>query len=82
MKATKMNVKKLMAVALLAPVLALCALALPARADLPRPDPSVAEFARGVKFTVTGYTETEVLTNFPVLVRLSTAITGFTYSDF
>ena len=86
MEATKMNVKKLMAVALLAPVLALCALALPARAQqtltLPRPDPSVAEFARGVKFTVTGYTETEVLTNFPVLVRLSTAITGFTYSDF
>ena len=77
-----MNVKKLMAVALLAPVLALCALALPARADLPRPDPSVAEFARGVKFTVAGYTETEVLTNFPVLVRLSTAISGFTYSDF
>ena len=77
-----MNVKKLMAVALLAPVLALCALALPARADLPRPDPSVAEFARGVKFTVTGYAETEVLTNFPVLVRLSTAITGFKYSDF
>ena len=77
-----MNVKKLMAVALLAPVLALCALALPARADLPRPDPSVAEFARGVKFTVAGYTESEVLTNFPVLVRLSTAITGFTYSDF
>ena len=56
MKATKMNVKKLMAVALLAPVLALCALALPARADLPRPDPSVAEFARGVNFTVAGYT--------------------------
>ncbi len=77
-----MNVKKLMAVALLAPVLALCALALPARADLPRPDPSVAEFARGVKFTVAGYTESEVLTNFPVLVRLSTAISGFTYSDF
>ena len=77
-----MNVKKLMAVALLAPVLALCALALPARAALPRPDPSVAEFARGVKFTVAGYTETEVLTNFPVLVRLSTAISGFTYSDF
>ena len=68
-----MNVKKLMA-----SVLALCALALPARA----PDPSVAELARGVKFTVTGYTKTEVLTNFPVLVRLSTAITGFTYSDF
>ena len=78
MKATKMNVKKLMAVALLAPVLALCALALPARAALPRPDPSVAEFARGVKFTVTGYNGgSEVQTNFPVLVRLSTAISGF-----
>ena len=49
---------------------------------LPRPDPAVAEFARGVKFTVSGYTGTEVLTNFPVLVRLSTAISGFTYSDF
>ena len=60
-----------------------CALALPARAELPRPDPAVAEFARGVKFTVAGYTGTEVLTNFPVLVRLSeSAISGFTYSDF
>ena len=58
------------------------ALALPTWADLPRPDPSVAEFARGVKFTVAGYKGTEVLTNFPVLVRLSTAISGFTYSDF
>ena len=72
-----MNLKKLMTAAL-----AFAALALPAWADLPRPDPSVAEFARGVKFTVAGYTESEVLTNFPVLVRLSTAITGFTYSDF
>ena len=75
------------AVALLAPVLALCALALPARAQqaltIPRPDPAVAEFARGVKFTVAGYTGTEVLTNFPVLVRLSeSAIDGFLYSDF
>ena len=50
--------------------------------NLPRPDPAVAEFARGVKFTVNGYTGTEVLTNFPVLVRLSTAIDGFKYSDF
>ena len=62
------------------------ALALPARAQeaatLPRPDPAVAEFARGVKFSVAGYTGTEDLTNFPVLVRLSTAISGFTYSDF
>ena len=72
----KMNVKKMMAGALA------FALALPAWADLPRPDPAVAEFARGVKFTVAGYTGTEVLTNFPVLVRLSTAISGFQYSDF
>ena len=51
--------------------------------DLPRPDPAVAEFARGVKFTVAGYNGgTEVQTNFPVLVRLSTAISGFKYSDF
>ena len=50
---------------------------------LPRPDPTVAEFARGVKFTVDGYTGTEVLTNFPVLVRLSdNSPTGFHYSDF
>ena len=77
------------AVALLAPVLALCALALPARADLPRPDPAIAEFARGVKFTVAGYTGTEVLTNFPVLVRLKEydsstgeGVQGFLYSDF
>ena len=51
--------------------------------DLPRPDPAVAEFARGVKFTVNGYQGgEEVQTNFPVLVRLSTAISGFRYSDF
>ena len=51
--------------------------------NLPRPDPSIAEFARGVKFTVNGYQGgEEVQTNFPVLVRLSTAITGFDYNDF
>ena len=69
------------------PLFALAALALPARAQgtetIPRPDPSVAEFARGVKFTVAGYNGgTEVQTNFPVLVRLSTAIAGFDYGDF
>ena len=59
------------------------ALTLPAWADLPRPDPAVAEFARGVKFTVAGYGGgAEVQTNFPVLVRLSTAIIGFDYGDF
>ena len=50
---------------------------------IPSPDPAVAEFARGVKFTVNGYNGgAEVQTNFPVLVRLSTAITGFDYGDF
>ncbi|MBQ6102716.1 MAG: hypothetical protein IJL06_03505 [Kiritimatiellae bacterium] len=73
---------------ILLPLFALAALALPARAQqavaIPRPDPSVAEFARGVKFTVAGYNGgTEVQTNFPVLVRISEAgISGFHYSDF
>ena len=45
--------------------------------------PSVAGFACGVKFTVTGYSGTSVLTNFPVLVRLSNnSPTGFRYDDF
>ena len=48
-----------------------------------RPDPAVAEFSRGVKFTVTGYTGTQELTNFPVLVRLSNnSPSGFSYADF
>ena len=48
-----------------------------------RPDPDVAEFSRGAKFTVTGYTGTQELTNFPVLVRLSQGSpTGFSYADF
>ena len=72
---------------LLLPLLSLAVLVLPAEAQqavtIPRPDPAVAEFARGVKFTVNGYQGgTEVQTNFPVLVRLSTAIDGFKYSDF
>ena len=52
--------------------------------NLPRPDPAVAEFARGVKFKVNGYQGgEEVQTNFPVLVRISeTGISGFHYSDF
>ena len=73
------------------PLLALAALALPARAQgtLPRPNANIAEFGHGVKFTVAGYTGTEVLTNFPVLVRLKEydagtgeGIQGFQYSDF
>ena len=48
-----------------------------------RPDPDVAEFSRGAKFTVTGYIGTQELTNFPVLVRLSQGSpTGFSYADF
>lgn len=61
------------------------ALALPTWADstLPRPDPSIAEFARGVKFSVAGYDAAKpALTNFPVLVRLSDdSPSGFHYSD-
>ena len=69
-------------------LLALAAIVLPARAQqavtIPRPDPAVAEFARGVKFTVAGYNGgEEVQTNFPVLVRISeSGISGFHYSDF
>ena len=40
-------------------------------------------FARGISyvdFTVSGYSGHETLTNFPVLVRLSTAIRGFDYN--
>ena len=40
-------------------------------------------FARGsdrIDFTVSGYSGTETLTNFPVLVRLSAAIENFSYS--
>ena len=37
---------------------------------------------RVVTLTVDGYTGTEVLTNVPTLVRLSTAIEGFNYADF
>ncbi len=82
-----MNLKKLMAGALAFTVTTSALLPSYAVGDmaaaLPRPDPSIAEFARGVKFTVTGYNGgSEVQTNFPVLVRLSTAISGFTYSDF
>ena len=51
--------------------------------DFKRPDPAVAEFSRGVKFTVAGYAGTEELTNFPVLVRISdNSPAGFSYADF
>ena len=39
-------------------------------------------YARQMAISVEGYTGNETLTNVPVLVRLSTAISGFYYSDF
>ena len=39
-------------------------------------------YARQMALTVDGYTGAETLTNVPVLVRLSTAISGFDYNDF
>ena len=45
----------------------------------------VNDFERYLPFTVTGYTGTEVLTNFPVLVEVRKAdydTNGFTYDDF
>ena len=51
--------------------------------DFKRPNKNIAEFSRGVKWTVTGYAGTSVLTNFPVLVRLANnSPTGFSYADF
>ena len=43
---------------------------------------SPADFSAKVPFTVSGYTGESTLENFPVLVRLSTAISGFSYGDF
>ena len=39
-------------------------------------------YPKTLELTVAGYTGTEVLTNVPTLVRLSTAIPGFSYSGF
>lgn len=41
-----------------------------------------AEWAKKFTVSFTGYAGTETLTDFPALVRLSTAIQGFDYSDF
>ena len=69
---------------LLLPLLALAALALPARAaiaDLEAIKPD--GFSRGVVLTVAGYdANRSTLADFPVLVRISeTAISGFDYDD-
>ena len=68
---------------LLLPLLALAALALPARAAIDLEDIAPDGFARGVAFTVAGYDASRAtLTDFPVLVRVSNeTIPGFSYSD-
>ncbi len=58
---------------------ALCLAAGPARAA---DNLTMADFGHSIKLSVEGYTGTETLTNFPVLVRVSEAgITGFRYED-
>ncbi|MBQ6137023.1 MAG: DUF2341 domain-containing protein, partial [Kiritimatiellae bacterium] len=42
---------------------------------------AASDYAKAVNVTVTGYSGTP-LANFPVLVKLSTEISGFSYSDF
>lgn len=39
-------------------------------------------FTSGMKLTTAGYTRSTTLTNFPLLVQFSTAISGFSYSQF
>ena len=50
------------------------------RPEVPAPAP--ASFAHSFDVTFTGYAGGETLTGFPVLVRLSAAIEGFSYSGF
>ena len=40
------------------------------------------DFTKAITFTTSGYQGTSTLENFPVLVKLSTAISGFDYADF
>ncbi|HAO78625.1 MAG TPA: hypothetical protein DCQ92_06545 [Verrucomicrobia subdivision 3 bacterium] len=47
---------------------------------LPVLDPT--KFSSSLKITFAGYTQGEALTNFPVLVRLSTNVPGFSYDQF
>ena len=60
-------------------LLSLVVLALPA---LALPGPTSAVFAKGSKFTVSGYTGSETLSGFPVLVRIAeNSPSGFSYDD-
>ena len=66
----------------LLPLLALAALALPARAAIDLDAVTPDGFARAVAFTVDEYAGSSTLTDFPVLVRISeSAISGFDYDD-
>lgn len=58
-------------------LLAVAAVASAARAETVDP----LAFSRAVSFTVSGYDGESTLENFPVLVRLSTKIAGFSYED-
>jgi len=40
------------------------------------------EFSSAMKLTFSGYTHSTALTNFPVLINFSTAISGFSYNQF
>ncbi|MBQ6137762.1 MAG: DUF2341 domain-containing protein, partial [Kiritimatiellae bacterium] len=42
----------------------------------------IGAFSKKMQVAFTGYAGTETLSDFPVLVKLSTAIPGFSYSDF
>ena len=77
-----MNVKKLMTAALAVTVTA-HALALSARAAISNLEAIKPDgFSRGTVLTVTNYTGSAALENFPVLVRISeSGIDGFQYSD-
>ena len=58
-------------------ICALLALASPARAEAVDP----LAFSRALSFTASGYDGESTLANFPVLVRLSERIDGFSYAD-
>jgi len=60
------------------PLLALCALVLPAAAD----SLDTAQFSKSVEFVATGYAGSTTLENLPVLVRFTTSRpSGFVYAD-
>jgi lysophospholipase L1-like esterase len=46
------------------------------------PDDTSGDFTKYITFTTSGYQGSAALADFPVLVRLSTAISGFSYADF